>query len=278
MGGKGKTILKIVLIVVLAAGIAWLAVLGVQAVGSKQEYKEAKQLTEGEKADETIKEETAETAKPVVTPKPTPKPTDITYTDPVIDELLKLDLSPIQAENPDVIGWIHIPDTIISYPIIQGEDNDFYLRRSWKQTKSTAGTIFMEYQNSADFSDFNTIIYGHNMHNETMFGTLDEYRNIEYWQEHPYVYIVNNDGVFRYDIFAAHKVRLNTTVYGMKIDHPDLREEFISFALDYSDRETGIEPTIHDSLLTLSTCSGGTKNRWVVQAVKNRTECFEREN
>ena len=89
---------------------------------------------------------------------------------------------------------------------------------------------------------------------------------------------VNDDGVFRYDIFAAHKVRLNTTVYGMKIDSPELREEFISFAMDYSELETGSEPTIRDSLLTLSTCSGGSKNRWVVQAVKNPTECFKREN
>ncbi len=279
MGGKGKTVLKIVLIIALIVVLAWLVILGVQSTGSKQEYDEAKQLTEGETVKAPIKEETAEAAPaPVATPKPTPKPTDITYTDPVIDELLKLDLAPLQAENPDVIGWIHIPDTIVSYPLMKGEDDDFYLRHSWKKTKSSSGAIFMEYQNSADFSDFNTIIYGHNMRNDSMFGTLGEYRKAEYWQEHPYVYIVNEEGVFRYDIFAAHKVRLNTTVYGMKIDDPAHREEFISFALDYSELETGIEPTVYDSLLTLSTCSGGSKNRWVVQAVKSPTECFKREN
>ena len=282
MGGKGKKILLTVLIVVFVAVLAWYVVLTVKSRGSEQEYDEAKQLTEGETVEAPVEapaEETpAEPTAPIVTPRPTPKPTDITYTDPVIDELLKLDLVPLRAENPEVIGWIHIPDTIISYPIMQTADNDYYLKHSWKNTKSFAGSIFMEHQNSADFSDFNTIIYGHNMRSESMFGSLDKYRNAEYWQAHPYVYIVNDDGVFRYDIFAAHKVRLNTTVYGMKIDSPELREEFISFAMDYSELETGIEPTIRDSLLTLSTCSGGSKNRWVVQAVKNPTECFKREN
>ena len=276
MTQKRFTVLKIILIAVLAATLIWTGVIFVQRAESKTEYDEAQELFEQVEAPIVQPAEGA-AEQPIATPKPTPKPTDVTYTDPYIEALSKLDISPLKAENEDVIGWIKIPDTIISYPIIQGEDNDFYLKHSWKKTKSSAGAIFMEHQNSGDFSDFNTIIYGHNMKSDSMFGTLGDYCDYEYWQAHPYVYIVNDAGVFRYDIFAAQQVRLNTVVYGMKIENHGQREEIISYSKDYSEIDTDIEPTVYDKILTLSTCSGGRQTRWIVQAVLNEQECFIRE-
>lgn len=78
-----------------------------------------------------------------------------------------VDFEVLQTENKDIIAWLHCPDTKINYPVAQSEDNSYYLRRLLDGSWNTAGTIFMDYRNSADFSDRHTVIYGHNMKNDT---------------------------------------------------------------------------------------------------------------
>lgn len=198
--------------------------------------------------------------------------------DPIIQELLHIDLNALREENEDVIGWIFIPDTKINYPLLQWTDNTFYLNHTWTQSNNASGSIFMEYQNSPDFSDFNTIIYGHNMRNGTMFGSLHNYRRPNYWKNHPYVYIVNDHGVFRFDVFAAQSASTQSVIYGLGIESDQRKEEFIRFARDYSFFETDIVPTAEDRILTLSTCTGsGHTNRWVVLSVLNDEASFKRQ-
>jgi sortase B len=197
--------------------------------------------------------------------------------DPVIEELLAIDLDALRHENEDVIGWIHIPDTKISYPLLQWTDNDFYLEHTWTQKNNASGSIFMEYQNASVFTDFNTIIYGHNMRNGSMFGTLNLYRNPKYLEAHPYIYIVNDEGVLRYDIFAVQSASTKSIIYGLGIENDRRKEEFIRFARDYSLVETEIVPTAEDRILTLSTCTGrGHTTRWVVQSVWNEVYSYKR--
>ena len=193
------------------------------------------------------------------------------------EELLAIDLEALRHENEDVIGWIHIPGTRISYPLLQWIDNDFYLEHTWTQSSNASGSIFMEYQNNPDFSDFHTIIYGHNMRNGDMFGTLQYYRSIEYWAKRPYVYIVNDEGVLRYDIFAVQSASTQSILYGLGLESDRRKEEFIRYALDYSLIDTGITPTVDDKVLTLSTCTGqGYTYRWVVQSILNEEQSFKR--
>ena len=91
---------------------------------------------------------------------------------------MNLDLALLQKVNEDVMGWIYIPDTDISYPILRSKDNKEYLKLTWDLKNSVAGSIFLEHENNVDLSDFNTLIYGHNMKNDTMFGDLENYRKM----------------------------------------------------------------------------------------------------
>ena len=247
---------------------------------SQEDYTLAMQIIDRHSGDE-IDTNTALSMDPVTAHSEVPSVSETTHMpsipeDPVIEELLTIDLDALRQENEDVIGWIHIPDTIISYPLLQWTDNDFYLEHTWTQTKNASGSIFMEYQNASDFTDFNTIIYGHNMRNGSMFGTLNLYRNSKYLEEHPYIYIVNDEGVLRYDIFAVQSASTKSIIYGLGIENDRRKEEFIRFARDYSLVETEIMPTTEDKILTLSTCTGrGHTTRWVVQGVWNEAHSYK---
>ena len=188
--------------------------------------------------------------------------------DPVALELGQMDLAALQEVNEDVVGWIAIPNTELSYPIVQGEDNDFYLDWTWNRERNSVGAIFLECQVSPDFDDFNTIVYGHRMRDGSMFGSLKHYRESAYWQEHPSVYIATDTFVRRYDIFAAHEAESKAITFGLGISSPTKKQEFIDFSLQQSVIDTGVVPLTSDRILTLSTCTGRDySTRWVVQAV-----------
>ncbi len=188
--------------------------------------------------------------------------------DPIAEVMARVDLAALQAVNADVLGWISIPDTVISYPIVQGEDNDYYLRRTWEGKKNSAGCIFLDSEVSPDFSDFSTLIYGHRMRNETMFGTLKYYEDPAYFTAHPSVYIMTEHFVRRYDIFAAYEAEVSAICYGLGISSRPAKQAFLDFAAERSVIETGIRVSPPDHILTMSTCPAqGYDTRWVVQAV-----------
>lgn len=186
--------------------------------------------------------------------------------DPVIETLKKMELSSLQEVNGDVIGWIHIPDTVIDYPVLQGEDNHYYLSHTWDNKENVAGSIFMESTNQKDLSDFHTIIYGHNMKSKTMFSAIKNYRDENFWKEHPYIYIVNDDGVYRYEVYASYEAGVTSDTYRLGFKEEG-KKVFLEMGMDQSVIETGVNPESTDRILTLSTCTGnGHDTRWVVQA------------
>lgn len=217
---------------------------------------------------------------PEHTPEPSPEQTDELlpeYTPPPVkpsripeEEVLpRVDLDALRSVNGDVIGWIEIPDTGLAYPLMQGEDNDYYLNRSWNGRRLAAGSIFMECQCAADFTDFNTIIYGHRMTYDAMFAYLKYYKDLSYWQAHPLVYIVEQGGVRCYEIFAAYEASVKSCVYWLKVTEDEHKQAVIDFALEHSVIDTGVRPQTTDRILTLSTCTeSGHATRWVVQAVE----------
>lgn len=188
--------------------------------------------------------------------------------DPVSRTLAEMDLSALRQVNPDVVGWIYIPNTVVSYPMLIGVDNQQYLRHTWLKEYSTMGSIFLECNSQPDLSDFNTIIYGHRMRDMSMFAILQYYNDKAYWEEHPRVYIVNSLGVYRYDIYAAFETGIRAPVYELYVTDPARKENVIQYGLDNSVLDTGIVPTSDDRIVTLSTCpSRGTSTRWIVQGV-----------
>ena len=187
--------------------------------------------------------------------------------DPHIKFLQELDLAALREVNPDVVGWILIPDTEINYPLLQGKDNDYYLSRTWDEKSNAMGSIFLEHLSSADLTAFNTIVYGHNMTDGSMFAGIREYRNREFREAHPYVYILSDYGVYRYEIFAAYMANVKSNTYGLSFPSETSRRSFLDKALQDSVIDTNLEPETTDRILTLSTCSGaGYSHRWVLQA------------
>lgn len=200
-------------------------------------------------------------------PEPIWVPAPMDEEDPILTDLASTDLNALREVNPDVVGWIYIPLTKVNYPLMQGEDNTFYLEHTWDKKPNSYGSIFLECQNSPDLTDFNTIIYGHNMANGTMFGILSNFAYQWFYNWNHYVYIVTDAGTFRYEIFSSYSAPVDSPTYGLSFNHMNTREEFITMALENSQIQTGVTPAATDRIVTLSTCTGlGYENRRVVHA------------
>lgn len=202
-------------------------------------------------------------------PEPAPEEPEQAPLEENVQFLLDLDLGALRQTNERVLGWIHIPDSPIDYPLMQVRDNNEYLRRAWDGTPNQAGCIFLECRNSRDFSDFNTLIYGHYMRNGKMFGSLHHYQEQEYRDTHPYIYIATDEGVHRYEVFAAYEADVVSDTYRLVFKDDARKQTVLDYYLDSSVVEGTVVPTVEDHILTLSTCTGtGTYDtRWVVQAV-----------
>lgn len=180
--------------------------------------------------------------------------------------LAEIHLEKLQEVNQDVLGWIAIPGTKLSYPVVQGGDNNDYLNRNWKGENSVSGSIFLESTNRPDFSDFHTIIYGHRMRDNSMFGILKYYQKPDFFKEHPDIYLVSQDAIYRYAVFATYETGVKSMVYRLDLEEKGLEEEFIEFCRESSVVDAGVVPEPETQILTLSTCTGrGHATRWVVQ-------------
>ena len=191
-----------------------------------------------------------------------------TYDDPTVATLRKMDFASLQEENPDVLGWIIIPETEINYPLMQAEDNDYYLTRLWDGTTNKNGSIFMDYKNDPEMGDYHTLIYGHRMRDGSMFAGLKDYNKKAFWEEHPMVYIGTADQCYTYEIYAAYKAPvLGHTFQTPEFPDDAAKEAFVAESLKMSSIKTGVQPTAADNVITLVTCTGtGYEHRWVVQA------------
>lgn len=196
--------------------------------------------------------------------------------DPNMQTLETMDLEALRQVNGDVIGWIWIPDSNIHYPLMQGPDNDYYLKRTWEGKENSVGSIFLEWRNDPALTDYNTIIYGHNMNDGSMFANLKRYSAQWYFDRHPYVYIATDAGVFRYEVFSSYEAGIDSITYGLSFQQEKTKADFLIHALEKSRYDTGIVPQPNDRILTLSTCSGmGHDNRWVVHARLKMVEITE---
>lgn len=126
----------------------------------------------------------------------------------------EVDFDALLQVNNDVIGWIYLEDTDISYPLLCGRDNQQYLFQSYEKKYLTAGSIFIDYRCSRDFTDSRTVVYGHNMHNGSMFGKLDKFTKESYMKKHPYVYILLPGGeTLKYEVKKTYKAGIEGEVY-----------------------------------------------------------------
>lgn len=177
------------------------------------------------------------------------------------------DLEALSAVNSEVIGWLWIPGTDISYPLLHGKDNQKYLNTSYNLTHSSSGSIFQDFRNAGDMTDDNTVIYGHNMKNGGMFGTLKDFAQPEHMEEHKYVYLFIRGAVLKYRIFAAYKTESTSDSYIRDFSKTMGYEDFLAYITDSAGSSIAQPPGEQTRLLTLSTCTSGRRTeRFVLHA------------
>ena len=277
-GTKGSRGWKIACILCLAGALVCTAVACAGKENQSQaedEYDKLAELTE------VIATEKPEEATPSPEPEVTEEPPEEKDPLAILTEMgvpipeKEVDFAELQENtNEDIYAWIYIPDTKIDYPVLQHPtDNTHYLNYNLDGSRGYPGCIYTEDYNEKDFTDPNTVLYGHNMKNGTMFAGLHKYGDSEYLEEHPYVYIYTEEGLLVYEIFAAyqsgdehilyaHDSFEDRKVYGKYL------EEILSMRSMGSVLKEGAEVTEDSRIITLSTCiSGKPNNRFLVQGV-----------
>lgn len=167
---------------------------------------------------------------------------------------IEIDFSVLKSKNKDIVAWLYSEGTPINYPIAQSNDNDYYLRRLLNGKYNQAGTIFMDYRNNSNFNDFNTIIYGHNMKNDTMFGSLINYEKQDYFNEHKNMYLFTEHKNFKIELFAGYITSSESDIYNFP-KSSDTNEKLIKMAKGKSTFKSDVEVNSYDKIITLSTCS-----------------------
>lgn len=181
---------------------------------------------------------------------------------------IEVDFDKLKSVNEDVVGWIYVdalPD--ISYPIVKGKDNQTYLHQTYEKNYNFAGTIFVDYENSGDFSDCNTLVYGHNMKNGSMFGHLKKFREDDkLYKQDKYFWILTPERNYRYEIISAYTTGVNSDTYTLFKGPGEEFEKYLETIKGYSEIKTDdTDLTIKDRIVTLSTCTGNESTRFVVQ-------------
>lgn len=183
-----------------------------------------------------------------------------------------VDFDELKKINADTVGWIRFyPEpSQISYPLVQTTDNDLYLNRTFSANENTVGAIFVNCDNAADFSDRNTIIYGHRMMDHSMFHDLEKYKDESFWKENPYFYIYTPDGrEIKYQIYSAGVVKDTSESYTYQFENDASFELFLQITKSISNYDTGVNPGVDAEVVTLSTCTkDDNDDRFVVHGVK----------
>lgn len=175
-------------------------------------------------------------------------------TEPVETAPFSLDFDVLEELNGDIVGWIYCEDTPIDYPIVQSADNSYYLKRMPDGQYNSAGAIFLDYRCDGYFMDRNSIVYGHNMKNDSMFGTLPEYRNQSYYDAHPVMWLFTRERTYKIELLAGFVTVSDSAVYEPLYDADEL-QNYLSAAIRDSCFEAGVEPERVTRSVTLSTCS-----------------------
>lgn len=188
-----------------------------------------------------------------------------------------LQLEELKKQNNDIIGWIEIENTIINYPVLQCEDNNFYMTHNYKKEYSAEGSIFLDKDYNWELPSSNLLLYGHNNKNKTMFAELLNYKEESYYKEHPTIRFTTLAEDKTYEIIAVFKSRVYYKsekdvfryYYFINAENEEEYNNYINESKKASLYDTGKTATYGDQLLTLSTCEYSQEDgRFVVVAKK----------
>ena len=212
----------------------------------------------------------APSASPTPTPEPTPEPTPTPEVAPI-----KVDFNKLKGQNKDIIAWLYCEDTPINYAVVQrDDDNEYYLDHLFSGEKNEKGTVFADKRNKTPFEEWNTVLYGHNMKDDSMFGLIDEYGEQEFYEAHPVMYLLTPDKDYKIEICSAFITGLESTSFEFPRTEGN-PEKTIDDISRYSYIETGLIPTTEDRLVSFSTCYEELDHRYVVIGILRDLERIE---
>lgn len=178
---------------------------------------------------------------------------------------ISIDFEALLKENSDIIGWLYSENTPINYPVVQAENNERYLRRDLNGNYLRTGTLFADFRCAPVGTEQIHIIYGHNMKNSSMFGTLVNYKEQKYYDEHPVLYYLTPENDYKIELFSGFTANANSDIYRPEIGDTEEFEAFLLELIDKSTFTTEVSVSGEDHIIMLSTCSYEFNNaRYVV--------------
>lgn len=181
-----------------------------------------------------------------------------------------IDFSKLKEQNNETVGWIKVNNTNIEYPVVKAQNNNFYLNHCFDKSKNLAGWIFADYRNKFDGTDKNIVIYGHNMKDDSMFGSLKWVINDDWYnnEDNKYITLITENETQLYEVFSVYQIEKED--YYIQTNF-NTEKEFNTFAQTIkkrSKKKFNVDINNEDSILTLSTCANNNKYRVVLHAKK----------
>lgn len=190
----------------------------------------------------------------------------------ILEEEPKINFEELSQINSDIVAWITIDGTNINYPVVQTNNNTYYLKHSFYKKYSNYGTIYMDATANKDFSSLNTFIYGHYTSNQSMFGELGKYMNQEFFEDHPYILIYTPEKTLKAEIFSVHVDDASSPSYQMNFTIDEAYRNYIDLMKQKSVINSSVEiDYTTDKVITLYSCSRETnykrQDRYYIHAV-----------
>jgi sortase B len=261
---KRKTVLKILLVAVIICGCAYTAYEAYLDKRDESVSASARELYNGYAAGIPDKKNSTDSS----------AESENTYADePTSSLALGTAINPLFSSlrrafgNPDIVGYLNIPGTSIDYLVVQGSDNDYYLRHDVYRAESQAGWIFMDCAARQPYTSKNTVIYGHNMRDDVMFHSLRKYASKDYFEAHRYITFNTLYMNGTWEVFAFYKTSIDFKYYQNTFDSDEEFMAMVDRMKALSMYDTGVDVSPDDRILTLSTCTSVVKDeRHVVSA------------
>ena len=185
-------------------------------------------------------------------------------------EDFNINFNTLKKQNEDTVAWIKVNNTNVKYPVVKAKDNSFYLTHSFDKSNNSAGWIFADYKNKFDDTDKNIVIYGHNRRDGSMFSSLKNALNPNWYNNdlsrNILLYTENKE--YNYEIFSIYKIESEDYYIKTEFNDENDFEDFLNTITKRSVQDFGVNVSKDDSILTLSTCANNNKYRVVIHAKK----------
>lgn len=181
----------------------------------------------------------------------------------------KINFEELKQKNSDTVAWLKVENTNIEFPIVQANNNSYYLTHNFDKKYNVAGWIFADYKNKLDGTDRNIVVYGHNMRDNSMFGSLKDVITEEWYnnEENKYITFVTENDYRTYQVFSVYQIQTEDYYIQTEFKSNEF-QEFIDTITKRSKKDFGINVSKEDTILTLSTCANNNKYRVVLHSVR----------